>query len=181
MIQALVEHLIKSVGGMDRDWEVVEVNINELTDPSANKVYDAKHRAYMEKIREGATFPPIIVDENNRVLDGTHRLKAHIGAGRETINILRAVGRGTGKLIRDDVLEPLLNKLKGSGRENEFFRYSDKDPQCLVCKGNMQYVRDNYCLSYNPVFPDGFPQAPFYYCAGCGIIANSKQFVGWVI
>ena len=44
-------------------------------------------------LKSGQELPPILIDKDNVIVDGNHRLYAHKELGREKIEVLQAVGR----------------------------------------------------------------------------------------
>jgi len=178
MIEALRQRIIDSVGGEDRDWEIVEVPVKDVNDPNEGCVQDPKLKVYIKELKKGSVFPPIVLDEKNEVLDGTHRLHAYKRAGKKKVPALRAVGKGTGKVVRDKYFEPLVKKLQAEGRDTDFFIPTDEAPDCLICGKQMTFVPYG-CTTTHPAFPDGFPRGPFYFCGEDQIIVSKKSFIGW--
>lgn len=176
MIKALKQHIIDSVGGGDKDWEIIEIPLDKLTDPSEDKVNSTKLMVYAKEISKGSIFPPIVVDEDYKVIDGTHRLRAYKTLCRKKIPALKAIGKGTGRIIRDKVFEPMLEKLKGY--DLDFYLPGAEPPKCLNCGAILNFVPYGLSMT-NSAFPDGMPTGPYYFCAKDKIIVSKKSFIGW--
>jgi len=178
LIEALKKHVIHSVSGDEKDWEIVEFPVDLIDDPAEHNTQAPKLKVYTKELDKGSIFPPIVIDENNAVLDGTHRLHAYRNLFRELIPVLRPVGKGTGRVVNDEYFDPLIRKLKEEGRDADFFIPSDESPNCLVCGRALEFV-DYGVNKTHHAFPEGLPRGPFYFCARDKIIVSKKSFIGW--
>jgi len=174
--------LIKSFGGEDRDWELVEINIDDVHDTAVtdweveiqdrfsvkNKLPNMQLMTLMELVQKGNVLPPIIVDEDNTVLDGTHRLLVYRRLKKKKIKVLRSLGEGTGKF-----------KGKFKGR----FVMPYKNPRyrdCFTCGKKLDYVGwKGTCPGPLGAFPEGIPAGPLWFCDKCGQIFK-ENFVVWM-
>lgn len=162
------EALINVIGGQDKDWKIYRAKISDIYDPSSPKFQSPKLDIYMKLLRKGRLFPPIILDERNWVVDGTHRLHAYRRLDRKTIPAIKPVSLGTGKVVSDSVYKNI-----------EFYTM-DGAPVCFICKEEMAF----HPYGSNPApmpeaFPDGLPYGPIYYCRKDKIIVNKRKFLLW--
>lgn len=176
MLEALKDHIIKSVGGSDDNWVIKYINIKDLTDPSENNINSNKLLVYIKEIKKGSIFPPIVVSSDKKVIDGTHRLKAYKALGEKKIPALISVGKGTGKVLYDYVFEPMIKKLKD--HDLDFYLPGAEPPKCLNCGAIMTFVPYGLNISVS-AFPEGMPVGPYYFCAKDRIIVSKKSFIGW--
>jgi hypothetical protein len=162
------EFLVDSVDGHDKDWELVMIPVSEPFDPFAQKIQKAKLKVYVKELKKGSLFPPIVVDEKNEVIDGTHRLRAHKVAKYRKILAMRPIGKGTGQLL-------------GEMPRGDFFIPSEEPPNCFGCGAILNFCPYGATLSPLPTFPEGLPRGPFFYCERCGITVSKKTFMGWAV
>lgn len=159
---------LAEIYGINQDWEIVYEDIDKLYDPALPKFQSPKLDIYIKKLENGDVFPPIAVTEENKVIDGTHRLNAFIVLKRKQVPIIRSLGKGEGKIVRDEVY-------KGG----EFCRPADL-PTCFICNNTLEFVPKNGSQpSPGTEFPQGFPVGPFYFCRLDKIIINEKMFTLW--
>jgi hypothetical protein len=172
-----MKNFIKTIKGEDRDWEVVTIPIGEIKDTALfdakyelsnlNKPRNPKMEIYIDLIKKKVLLPPLVLNENSNLRDGTHRLACYKYLGRKRIRVLRSLGKGTGKV-------------KGSFPGMSTFPYKKitkhSGHRCLVC-GELLTYKDG---AGSPVgaFPQGMPNGKLHYCKDCGIVIKN-DFVVW--
>ena len=166
--------LIRSIDGMDRDWEILEMPTENIITAGVDKKFGKKINHYIYKIQSGQIMPPIIIDNNNNLIDGEHRFHAMELVGKRTVVVIREVGPGTGKVLRDDYFKD---------KDGEFYlpyeKYGDKDfVLCLRCHSKLEFMPPGSGGNI-PEFPDGMPAGPYFYCGSCGLIINKYKFILW--
>ncbi len=72
------------VSETQRTISIDEIKVDESIDPRSEVRSDTKIHEYLDNIDR---MPPILVDQNNRILDGIHRYKAHLLDNRDTIKV----------------------------------------------------------------------------------------------
>ena len=171
-----MKNFIKSIKGEDRDWEVVTIPTKDIVDPtlfdaeyefsSLNKPRNPKLVIYLNLIKDGVIFPPLVLDENNKLMDGTHRFTLYKYLKRKKVKVLRSLGKGTGQV-------------KGNFKGRSTFPYKNiqrySGHRCLICKELLIYKDGVVNAS---AFPQGLPIGKLHYCKNCGIIYKSN-FVLW--
>ena len=163
--------LIDSIDGWGKDWEIVSIPLRHVSLIPAI-ASDRKLITYMQAIRRGVIFPPICVDKNNNLKDGAHRSKAHFELGDLEIVVIREVGDGTGRVIKDEFY---------ADRKGEFVKpylgVNLENAHCLNCERSLQWMPAGLSETGYPEFPMGMPAGPYFYCRPCGLIINPNKFI----
>lgn len=163
------QQLLNAIGGLDKDWEVVWLKPNRLYDPSSPKLQSPKLKVYRKLLAQGHIFPPIPITKDNEVIDGTHRLLAYKRNGIKLVPVIREIGEGSGRVLKDEVYG-----------EGVFTRPTlDEVPECFICSEKLTYYREGANIGPLPGFPLGLPKPPIYVCQNCKIIINRKNFFVW--
>ena len=174
-----MKNLLKNINGLNHDWEIVNIKIDEIQDTATidwkhefgnlNKPRNRKLIVYRELYKSGTVFPPITLDEGNKVMDGTHRLMLYKYLEKKIIKVLRRTGKGTGKV-------------KGKFPGKSTFPYKNLDQEhpteCIVCNTILNYLPKAAGASPMDEFPQGLPTGPLWYCKPCGVVVK-KGFIVW--
>lgn len=85
---------------------IEDIKQREVVDTGSDKFKEIK------KAVSRGDRTPIIVDESNFVLDGHHRLNAYkeSGANYGQVPVLKVVGKGSGKIVKDEKLTDIYNR-----------------------------------------------------------------------
>lgn len=155
-----------NIVGRDKDWIICHEQVKNIYDPSSPKFQSPKLNIYVKLLQEGRVFPPVVLDEKNWVVDGTHRLHAYKRLGRKYVPVIKPTGKGTGK-VKDLIY-----------KKGKFVEMTEA-PVCLGCGSNMTFVPYGYTPEPMLEFPEGLPRGPIYYCRPCKIIVNQRKFLLW--
>jgi len=172
--------IIKVCDGQTKNWEIVmwptkEVNVS-MGEKIGKTITDRKLNVYIELLLNDVVLPPLIVDEEGFIKDGWHRLTAYKIIRQKTVPVLRPVGKGTGKIIRDEYYQKL-------GKGEFYFPYKkfgvDHEQFCLICGRKLSFMKKNTTPGPLVEYPDGMPGGPFYYCKPCGSIIKEGEYIIW--
>lgn len=89
--------------------ENVEINKIKLDPKNPNRMTDKVLNALKKSIEKFGELQPIIIDENNVVVDGEHRFKAYQALNKKAIPTIRLNISGSDKKL----LRQVMNKVKG--------------------------------------------------------------------
>lgn len=153
-----------------QDWECKLVDIKKVTDPVLAKFQSPKLNMYIQLLKKGAIFPPVVVTNDYQVIDGTHRFNAYLRLKRKKIPVLRALGKGSNQ-VKDSVY----NKLGGKFVAPK----SEERPTCYLCSSKMEHMREHESPGPMAEFPEGLPRGPFYFCRKDAYIINQRNYVIW--
>jgi len=173
--------IIRVCDGQKKNWEIVNWDIDKVNLSMGEKIgkviTDRKLQVYIELLKAGTILPPLIVDEEGYIRDGWHRITAYKAIKQKRVPVLRPVGKGTGKIIKDEYYTKL-------GKGKFYFPYPedrglDHDYHCLICNRRLQYIAKNTVPGPMVEYPDGMPSGPFYYCQPCGSIIKPREYIVW--
>lgn len=137
----------------EKNWEIVWLPIAKVEQDG--RVW-AKIRGLTTKLLKGSIFPPIILGENKEIMDGEHRILAYKLAGKKSIPVLRAIGEGNGRIVKDNVY----SRLKLS-KKKRFYLTNGEEVKCLVCGQLMVVVGHQF------------------FCEKCNLRVERDQWLSW--
>jgi len=94
------------------DYEATSVPIKDIKQRETPNLTSEKFKEIKKSVSRGDRTP-IVIDESGFILDGHHRFNAYVesGANYGEVPVLKVVGDGTGKIVKDKKLTDLWNKV----------------------------------------------------------------------
>ena len=127
------------------------------------KIPDMKSKTYLSLVKKGVKFPPIVIDKNNKLIDGTHRLAIHRKL-KKKIWALKMTGKGSGKVFG-----------KWTGKSLYPFSNAFKSERCFNCDELLLNQEEGNHLGSIGVIPNGLPSGELWACPKCGLYFTRKS------
>lgn len=168
-------NLLPLIAPHKRDWVIEWCEVDKIhpTVVENQKPRGEKIEVYMKLMKQGVVFPPIVVDENYLILDGWHRWLSVTNLHKKKTPVIKSVGVGTNKILRDECFQGGSFTLPYQGMTEE------NPSSCLVCGKQLIHVRERESPTPPWCIPMGMPVGPYFFCDMCGIIVKPQLFVVW--
>lgn len=149
----------------ERDWKIEywDAGTPGTTPPSSPERIPAYEASYAR----GDIHTPIVVRDDNMVIDGQHKLTAQRNLSFDKVAVASPVGSGVGKVVKDEVYQPLVEGFKPKKRS--------KDIRCVKCTGKL--IKP-FPL---PKMVNGIGKIPFLECERCDHRFVYEFFLGWAV
>lgn len=170
-INRIKKFLKTTKGFKNKDWEIVWMDMDEIDEKL--KLHWPKALVFAYKLKEGAIFPPIILNDENKIFDGKSRLGAYYLAEEKKIPALISVKNkdgkriGKGRLLGDKVYQPLIETFK----ELNFYlpEIRTKNVTCMGCHAPL--VIDKVLT----------PNSKNLHCTFCKVWTDPLPKITWAI